>query len=135
MSHYQWEAIDETEKVESPTDISFEKLVRARFNFNRLQRIKLVLTDGAIDGGEIGSAETSIGEIMAAEEYFKAQLFDSTLSTVGSIIVTLKEAVSVGDDPDAFLLKSDENREKSIRFKYRWENLNNWSSGFFGIGK
>ena len=33
------------------------------------------------------------------------------------------------------ILKSDENREKSIRFKYRWENLNNWSSGFFGIGK
>ena len=83
MSHYQWEAIGETEKVESPTDISFEKLIRARFNFNRLQRIKLVLTDGPIDGGEIGSAETSIGAIMAAAEDFKAQLLDPTLS-IGS---------------------------------------------------
>lgn len=97
LSHHQWEPIGETEKVENPTDIDFEKLIKAKFTFNTLQRLKFVVTDGAIDGGEIGSVETTMGDLVMAQDYFKAKLKDSTTGNAGDLIVTLSEALEVGD--------------------------------------
>ena len=55
---------------------------------------------------------------------------------VGQIIVAIEEVqVKKEVDEETFLSVPEKEREKMIRFKYRWENLNNWSAGFFGIGK
>lgn len=73
--------------------------------------------------------------ITSENGYFKADLFDQTLATTGSILVTVDEVVDQGADEESILLSQHQNREKNIRFKYKWEDLNNMSSGFFGIGK
>lgn len=54
---------------------------------------------------------------------------------VGIITVRAVEIQDQREAADSSLLTVPDPREKTIRFKYRWEDLNNWSSGFFGINK
>ena len=49
--------------------------------------------------------ETTIADMITSENgYFKAELFDQTLATTGSILVTIDEVVDQGADEESILL-------------------------------
>ena len=81
----------------------------------------LIDDDGSGSYETIGEVETSMGAVMGA----KAQTFSAPLTHKGSAnrgtIVVRAEAVQ----------ESNAHAE----FSFRWQNLNNFSSGFIGIGK
>ena len=135
MTNHQWEVLGETEKIDDQSDLNFTDGIIVLYSFEKLQKIKFLVTDGAVGGGEIGSLETTIGEIISAEESsFTGLLHNEMKEKVGTIIVSAKE-IQVQNSLYEETNPLNAQREKSIRFKYRWENMNNWSTGFFGIGK
>ena len=89
------------------------------------------------DGNEIGSIETTMAEMVMSENgLFNGKLHDAMDAEVGNIIVQIEEVQPQKEqNEETFLTVPESITEKMVRFKYRWENLNNWSSGFFGIGK
>ena len=78
--------------------------------------------DGSGDYDVIGEVLTTMGAVMGA----KAQMFQGTLTKSGASgsqgqLIVRAEAV--------------QSSNVSARFKFRWQNLNNLSAGFIGIGR
>ena len=75
--------------------------------------------------------------IECCEECFEEWANDTTGDAeTGTIIVQIQEVQPLKEaNEENFLTVPESPTEKMVRFKYRWEKLNNWSSGFFGIGK
>ena len=78
--------------------------------------------DGSGDYDVIGEVLTTMGAVMGA----KAQMFQGTLTKSGASgsqgqLIVRAEAVQASN--------------VSARFKFRWQNLNNLSAGFIGIGR
>ena len=120
----KWVKIGQTETIKDQLNPDFEKALEVAYFFEKLQKLKFVIIDDDGSGSyeTIGEVETNMGALMGA----KAQTFSSPLTHGGSsknrgTIIIRAEAVQ----------ESNSNAE----FAFRWQNLNNFSSGFIGIGK
>lgn len=120
----QWVKIGQTEKIKDNLNPDFETCLTVAYFFEKLQKLKFVMVDddgkGSFD--TIGEVETSMGALMGA----KAQTYSAALSYQGNTknrgtIIVRAQAVQ----------SSNINAE----FSFKWQNLNNLSSGFIGIGK
>lgn len=123
FSNGKWVKLGQTETIKDQLNPDFEKALEVAYHFEKLQKLKFVLIDDDGSGSydTIGEVETSMAALMGA----KAQTFSAPLVYKGNAnrgtVIVRAEAVQ----------ESNANAE----FSFTWQNLNNFSSGFIGIGK
>ena len=121
--HGQWVKIASTETINDNLNPDFEQALVIPYFFEKRQDLKFEIVDDDGSGSYdlIGSIETTMGAVMGA----KKQMFESPLQANGSSnrgkIIVRAEAV--------------QSSNFCARFRLRWQNLNNLSAGFIGIGR
>ena len=124
MKSGKWIEIARTEMIKDNLNPDFEQAFTVDYFFEKKQDYKFRMIDD--DGGGkfdlIGECATTLGAVMGA----KRQVFVSHLTKDGG-------TASQGE-----LIVRAENVQKSkvgCKLKYRWQNVNNLSKGFLGVGK
>ena len=118
-----WVKLAQTERINDNLNPDFEQALTVPYFFEKKQDLKfeMVDDDGSGSSDLIGSIETTMGAVMGA----KKQMYEQNLIANGSAsrgkIIVRAEAVQASNF--------------CTRFKMRWQNLNNLSAGFIGIGR
>ena len=105
--------------------MKFDDQVQISYHFQKEQPLKFVVADGGAGGGELGSVETTMTKLFINEH----NAFTAPLQGLGG---TLSVSCEEAKTHKEFLVKE---KEKMVRFRFRWERLNNMNNGFFGLGK
>ena len=118
-----WVKIGKTEKIKNNLNPDFEQAIEVDYYFERLQPLKISVIDDDHDGEfqEIGTVETNMGSLMGAKaQTYSADLHKGGQGGRGTIIIRA-EAV--------------QSSNVNATFNVSWQNVNNLSKGFIGIGR